>query len=150
MLEVFPADGAHAQFQFEVGDHRTEVGISASFSIAVDRTLHLHRAQLHGGNGVGHRHVAIVVSVNPQGRFGLLRRRLITLADVSRQRAAVGVAQHQAVSSCFFGGLERSQGISRVGFEPVEEMLGVVDHFPSMRLQEGHRRLANQLEVFLQ
>ena len=74
MLEVLLANRAHSQFQFEIGNHRAQVGIPAPFPIAVHRSLHLHGAQLHGGNRIGHRHVAIVVGVNSQGRFDLFGR----------------------------------------------------------------------------
>ena len=74
---------------------------------------------------------------------------LKTLAEVGGQRAAIGVAQNQQVGSRLFRGLERLQGIGRVGFVAVKEMLGVIDHFPAMGFQEGHG-IPNQVEIFLQ
>ena len=72
MLEVFFADRLHSELQLEIGNDRAKVGIAAPFAIAVDGPLHLHGAQLHGGNRIGHRHLAIVVGVNPQWRLDVL------------------------------------------------------------------------------
>ena len=59
--------GAHrgvAQLQFQVGDDRCQVGIAAALAIAVHAALHVGGAGLHGGQGVGHGHVGIVVGVD--------------------------------------------------------------------------------------
>ena len=51
------------------------------------------------------------------------------LLDLVRQRAAVGVAQHEVARALDGGCLERAQGELGIAFVAIEEVLGV-DHHP--------------------
>src|SRR5271167_2948566 len=92
VLEPFLTDGAQSHLQLEIGDHGTKVGVPTPFSITVDRTLHMRRALLYGGYSVGNRHLAIIVSMNPQGPLDMFASCLKTFTNVGGQRAAIRVA----------------------------------------------------------
>ena len=56
-----------AAFQSEVGDDADEIDVAAALADAVDGPLHLGRPLGDGGEGVGDRHVAIVVAMDADG-----------------------------------------------------------------------------------
>jgi hypothetical protein len=94
-----------AAFQDQVGDDADQVRVAAAFADAVDGALDLRGPLGHGGQGIGHGHVAIVVAVNSyldaQGLASLTR----ASGDLLRQRAAIGIAQDDYRGSCLLGGL---------------------------------------------
>ena len=85
-----------AHLQLEVGDDRDEVRVAGALADAVDRALHLRRAGLDRDERVGDGAAAVVVPVDAERD---VRQRLAHLGDdrrdLRRQRAAVGVAQHE-------------------------------------------------------
>ena len=119
--------GAHLQLQ--VGDDRHEVGVAGPLADAVDRALHLRRAGFHGRERVRDRAAGVVVGVDPERRVGQRfahdhERR----AHLRRQRAAVGVAQHDALGAGAGGHAQALQRVAGVQREAVEEVLGVEQH----------------------
>ena len=83
---------------------------------------------------VGDAAAGVVVRVDPQRRagqrFGDDRERR---ADLRRQRAAVGVAQHQTLGARLGGGAQAVQRVARIEREAVEEVLGVEQHPLALR-----------------
>ena len=57
----------------EAVDKAVAKAVAAAVAVAVDTRLHLAHAQLHGHERVGHRHVAIVVAVDPHGHVEIGR-----------------------------------------------------------------------------
>ena len=70
------------------------------------------------------------------------------LFDLVRQRAAIGVAQHDPARAFFVGGLGAGQRVFRIGLVAVEEMLAVEQHFPALCLGRADA-VADRGEVFL-
>ena len=105
-----------AHLQGQVGDDRHQVGVAGALAVAVDRPLHVGRAADDRRDGVGHRAAGVVLGVDPD-------RHAVEVADdltddpldLVRQRAAVGVAQHQAVRTLGRGGLEHARRVLGVG-----------------------------------
>ena len=62
--QLLGADGGVAQLQFQVGDDGGQVGVAAALAVAVHAALHVRGAGFHGGDGVGHGHVGIVMRVD--------------------------------------------------------------------------------------
>ncbi len=64
----------------------------------------------------------------------------VDLADdplhLVRQRAAVGVAQHEDLCTLGGGGLEHAEGVLGVGLVAVEEVLGVEEDAQALAAQE--------------
>ena len=94
--ELLVARAPVAHLQLQVGDDRDQVGVAGALAEAVDRALHLARADLDGRERVGDGALGVVVAVDAErerqaARRARPRRRR---ADLRRQRAAVGVAQH--------------------------------------------------------
>ena len=69
--------------------------------------------------------------------------------DLVRQRAAVGVAQHDPARALLVGGLGAGQRIGRIGLVAVEEMLAVEQHLAAFGLG-GLHAVADRGEVFLE
>jgi len=97
---------------------------------------------LYRGDAVGHGHAAVVVRVNSQGN----RKQPCHFSDdrpqFGREGTAIRIAQDQRVGTAFSRGLQCPDGILRVVLVSVEEMLGVVDDFLALRLEE-RERIAN-------
>ena len=69
-------------------------------------------------------------------------------ADLRRQRAAVGVAQHDPLGARVGGGAQAVQRVAGVEREAVEEVLGVEQHALARADEEGDR-LGDHREVLL-
>ena len=69
-------------------------------------------------------------------------------ADLGRQRAAVGVAQHQPLGARIGGGPQAVERVPGVEGEAVEEVLGVEQH-PLAGPDQVGDRLADHLQVLL-
>ena len=99
------------------------------------------RAASHGGQGVGHGQLTVVVRVDAQGHV-LAQRVTCPIDDcdqIVRERAAVGVAQDDAGGPRVARSRDRGQGILAVGLEAVEEVLGVVEDAAAFSAQVGDR-----------
>ena len=109
--------------------------------------MNLGRARPHGGEGVGGAAVAVVVGVHGDPHIGERQNEPFDgRADLVRERAAVRVAGAEPVRAARDRRAEARERVSFVVLEPVEEVLGVEDHFPLVLFQESHR-LLNHREV---
>ena len=68
--------------------------------------------------------------------------------DLVRQRAAIGVAQHDPARAFLVSRLGAGQRVRRIGLVAVEEMLAVEQHLPALRLGRAHA-VADRGDVFL-
>ena len=93
---------------------RGEVGVAAALADAVERALDLAHAGAHGHQRVGDRVLRVVVGVDAEMRAGHVLRHLGDDAlDLVRQRAAVGVAQHDPARAGLVGRARRRPAHSR-------------------------------------
>src|SRR5580698_11320816 len=86
--------------------------------------------------------------VNSQDSTEALAHFCESLQQTAGERAAIGITQAENVSAGIARGIERLQGVVRVGEVSVEEVLSVVDHFLAMVLEILHR-LRDELEILL-
>ena len=130
-------------------DDRDEIGVAAALAEPVERALDLARAGAHGGERIGHRLLGVVVGVDADVVAG---DRLDHLADdrfdLVRQRAAIGVAQHDPARALVVGRLGAGERELRIGLVAVEEMLAVEQHLAALGLGGAHA-VADRGEVFL-
>ena len=141
---------AVAHLELQGGRDGGQVGVAAALAHAPGGALHLARARLHGGQGVGRGQVAVVVAVDAQGDPGQGGGHLAhALGYPGGQGAAVGVAEHQGLGPGLGGGGEHRQGVGLVLGQAVEEVLRVKEHPASGGLHVGHRR-RDDLQVALQ
>ena len=87
---------------------------------------------------IGHSHVGVIVAVDPQRCRGLAANARHNIRQFSGEYASVGVAKHQAVGAGLCGAAYGLQRVVGVGPEPVEEVLGVVEHGAAVALEVGH------------
>ena len=69
--------------------------------------------------------------------------------DLVRQRAAVGVAQHDPARALLVGGLGAGQRVGRIGLVAVEEVLAVEQHLAALG-DRGAHAVADRGEVLLE
>ena len=127
--------GGHAlvaELQLQVGDDRDQVRVAAPLAVAVHRPLYVDRALLDRGQRAGDAAPRVVVAVDPDCRSAGGRERRDDIrhrgGEPMRERAAVRVAAGNRVGARLGRrdhAAERVRGVVR---EPVEEVLGVVDH----------------------
>ena len=134
-------EAAIAELQLEVADDRREVGVAGALADAGQRPLDVARSPGDGGHRVGHGAAGVVVAVDADrdvatdvGDDGGGRR-----FDLMRQRAAVGVAEHDMAGAADHGRLEDAQGELGIGLEAVEEVLHVDEDQPAGVTEEAHR-----------
>ena len=142
--------GLVACLQGQGRNHRNQVGIAATLTQPVDRTLDLPDPRLDRGQGIGNRVFGIVMGVDAEMRAGDMPRDLgYDAIDLVRQGAAVGIAQHDPARAGVVGGLQAVQGEFRVGLVAVEEMLGVEHNLvePPARQRDA---LADHGDIFLE
>ena len=141
--------GRHgAELELQVGDDSGEVAVAGALAQAVQRALHVAGAGAHRGHRVGHRTARVVVAVDADDHVvadvavNVGHDRL----DLVRQRATIGVAQHDVRGAFHHGGLEGTQRELGVALEAVEEVLHVDEHPPALAGEErdriGDHRLA--------
>ena len=128
VLEAIFGDGFDAHLEAEVGDDRDQIAVAGALAVPVDRALHLHGPADHAGDGVGDATARVVVQVHADTAVDVGHDGLHRLLHVVRQRAAVGVAQDQALGAGHGRGLEHSQRELGVVLVAVEEVLGVEEH----------------------
>ena len=81
-------------FQGQIGDDANQIDVAAALADAVDRSLHLGSALGHGRQGVGHGHVAIIVTMDAEGGFQDASDLSHGCCNLVRQRSPVRVAQN--------------------------------------------------------
>ncbi len=130
-------------------DQRRHIGVAAALADAVERALNLAHAGAHRGQRVGDRLPRIVVRVDAEVVAGdFLRDLADDLLDFFRQRAAVGVAEHDPARARVIGRPRAGQRVFRVRLVAVEEMLAVEQNLAARRLRRLHR-LRDRVEVLL-
>ena len=141
--------GLEAHLHRQCRHQRHQVGVAATLTETVERTLHLTHAGTHGGKRIGHRVVGVVVAVNAK----MAARNLLgdvpdDALDLVGQGAAVGIAQHDPPGPGVIGGLDAPEGVIRVRLVTIEEVLGVENHF--VDLLAGHRdAVGDDVDVLL-
>ena len=93
------------------------------------------RPQFHGGDGVRHGDLGIVVRVNADHPVEVLADVRHDLAKPRSQRTAVRVAQDEAVRARGLGRFEGAEREIAIRAIAVEEVLGVVNHLATQGLQ---------------
>ena len=107
---IFAGNARAVHFEIENRNDGGQVGIAATFAIAVDGTLDHYRSALDGFDGIGYRHAAVVVGMNAElkrqricGCFVFFAKGLKNLVhnrfDLRGESAAVSVAGHNKFSS---------------------------------------------------
>ena len=108
----------------------------------------MHGARVKGGERVREGQAGVVVGVDADrsldGGAGVAGGR----GDLIRQRAAVGVAQHDARGAGLGGGAETGRGVGRILLPAVDGVLAVVDDLAAVGLQERHS-VGDHREVLL-
>ena len=120
-LEPVGRDRRYPHLQAEIRDDRRKVRVPRAFAVAVDAPLDMARTLAHGLEGVGHRAATVVVEVAAD--LGCRVRPHVghDPADLVRQRAAVGVAEHEHLGACLLGRGQDAEGEFRVPAVAVEE-----------------------------
>ena len=130
-------------------DDGDEIGVAAALAEPVERALDLPRAGAHGGECVGHRLLGVVMGVDADMVAGNV---LADLADdlfhLVRQRAAIGVAEHDPARAFLIGRLGAGERVGGIGLVTVEEMLAVEQHLAAFGLGGAHA-VADRGEVLL-
>ena len=126
-------------FELQRRDDGNEVGVAAALAEPVERALDLARAGAHRGERIRHRLLGVVMGMDADmvaGNFGA--DFADDAFDLVRQRAAIGVAQHDPARAFVVGRLGASQRISGLGLVAVEEMFAVEQHFAALGLGRAH------------
>jgi hypothetical protein len=100
---------AAAALELQVGEDREQVRVAAALPEPVGRALHVGGADLDAEQRVRDRAAAVVVEVQPDLARQLSDQPADDLGDVPRHRAAVGVAQHDALGAGLGGGRTTSR-----------------------------------------
>ena len=123
--------GQHQQH----GGRAVEVGDAPGVDLPEDVRGH-HAAEHHvGGAGtdsderICNTTAAIIVGVNTDFAFDILTNMLHDFFKLPWKRTTIGIAQHNTICSCLVCHLDGHQCILRIGFEPVKEVLCIVDNF---------------------
>ena len=136
-------------FSSRLRDDRRQVRVSTALAVAVHAALDVRGAGLDRRERVGNRHVRVVVGVDANHPVEPLSDLGDELGHARGRAPAVGVAEAQDVGARAMRRLERAERVVGVGAVPVEEVLGVVDHFLPVVLQMPDG-LGNQDEVLVE
>ena len=126
-LQFAVGQAAAIHLQFQVRDHRTEVGVAAAFAVAVEHALHVRRAGLDRRERIATASSLSLWQWMPSLAFGNLARTSATVSAICSGRLPPFVSQRMMVGAGAERGVQRVERVFRVGAEPVEEMLGVVE-----------------------
>ena len=143
--------GGERLLEHERRNQRHQIGVAAALAQAPERALDLARARLHGRERARHRLAGVVVGVDPEPLAGdaggdhLPDHR----ADAPRQRAAVGVAEHDPPRARIQRGVQAVERVGGIGGVSVEEVLGVEERLAAAADAVGDRG-ADRLDVLAQ
>jgi hypothetical protein len=132
----------------QAADHGEQIRVAGALPVAVGGPLHVRRAGIHGGQGVGHRATRVVLGVDAEPDAGAPLHVGHDVVHAHRQHAAVGVAQHADVRTGRGGGVEQPHAVVRVELVAVEEVLAVEEDAAAVLAQERHR-VAHHRDVLL-
>ena len=139
----------HIGLEHQVGNEGGEIGVAAAFAQPVQRALDLARAGAHR-----RQRFATACSVSswawmPTWSPGILLADLADdLLDLVRERAAVGVAEHDPAGAGLVGGPGAGKRVGRVRLVAIEEMLAVEQHLAALCRGRAHA-VADRGEVLL-
>ena len=137
LRQVIDARAVHLQLQ--VGNDRQQVHVAHALTIAVDGALHLRDAGFHGRQRVRHGTAGIVVAVDAECLVREAARDVFRNAcDLGRQRTAVRLAQVDGIRARLMRHAHNLQGVFRVAFVSVEEVLGIEHYANAALLQVCH------------
>ena len=120
---------------------RDQVGVAAALADAVERALDLAHAGAHRGQRIGDRLFGVVVGMDAEMVARHMRHDLRDdRLDLVRQRAAIGVAQHDPARAVLVGGLGAGERVVGIGLVAVEEMLAVDQHLAAAALAAARCR----------
>src|SRR5213078_918994 len=102
------------ELELEHRNHRTEIRIAAAFTVAIDRSLHLSRAEVDRRYGVGYRKLGVVMSVNAQRNSYAAFHQRKYFGKPAGQSAAVCIAKNYPVGACSLGCQQRLERIIRI------------------------------------
>ena len=122
--------------QHQIRNDGTQITVANPFADPVDRPLHMHRADVHSGQRVGHAQLAVVMRMDADRRLKRLDHRGGDFRHFVRQRATVGFAKDKTVGPSVRRGFERGHRVFRAVLVAVEKMLGVVNHLFAVCLQK--------------
>ena len=148
-VHVFRRHQRIAHLQLKRGQQRAQIGVAAPLPHAAHGGLRHGRARAHAGQAARHGQPHIVMAMDAHARVPQRAKHLRRAgAQRVRQRAALGIAQHQHVRAALPRRPQRLHGIVPVVLRAVEEMLGVKEHAPSLPGQIGHA-FTDHAQVFL-
>ena len=98
-LELVARDAVVAHLEHERRDDADEVGVAGALAVAVHGALHVRAAGLDGDERVRDRAAGVVVRVDAERHVERERHLAHDAQHLVRQRAAVGVAQHDRVGA---------------------------------------------------
>ena len=121
--------------EFEVGHDRHKVAVPNPLAISVDRALHLGGAGSNRRKRIRYPTTGVVVEVDAHAAVDVRHDGRNRRLDVGRQRATVGVAQHDRFGAGHRRRLHHPKAELRVALEAVEEVLGIEEHPLALRNQ---------------
>ncbi|OPZ81783.1 MAG: hypothetical protein BWY77_00484 [bacterium ADurb.Bin431] len=138
------------QLEQGAGDDRTEIGVAAALSVAVDRPLDVAHPEFERGEAVGHCDVAVVVGMQAERHLReALPHRPDDPGQPEGEGAAVGVAEDDAGGTRLPRGGEGAEGVLGIGEITVKKVFGVIDDLLAVVVEKGDR-IADEMEVLLQ
>ena len=137
-----------AHLGHEAADDGEDVRVAGPLAVAVGRALHVRRAGIHGGQGVGHRATRVVLGVDAEPDAGATTYVRHHVVHAHREHAAVGVAENPDVGAGTGRRVQDADAV--VGIVPVtvEEVLAVDEDAATVLTQERHG-VAHHGEVLL-
>src|SRR5450830_794089 len=114
--------------ELKIRNDGTEVRVSTSLAVTVNRSLHMNASILYCGERIRYGNFRIVVRMDAEGNGEILFHFANNFDYFVRQRAAVRVAKDNRIGSTPFCRTQCCEGVCFVRFEAVEEMLRVVDN----------------------
>ena len=123
-------------------------GVAGPLAVTVGRALHVRRAGIHGGQGVGHRATRVVLGVDAEPDTGATTYVRHHVVHAHGEHAAVGVAENPDVRAGAGRGVEHADAVVGVVPVAVEEVLAVDEHPAAVVAQERHG-VAHHGEVLL-
>ena len=149
LFQIFLADGRVTELQFEVGQDGADIGVAATFAIAVDAALDVSDTRFHGDERVGYGEFRIIVGVNSQDAIKAGAHFGDNFREAGGHSAAIGIAHAEHVGAGLLRGFESFERVFGVGMIAVEKMFSVIHDFAAVRFQIADS-VGDQLQVFFE
>jgi hypothetical protein len=128
--------------------HAGDVAVAGALAVAVDRALHVRRADVDRRQRVRDPEADVVVRVDADARLEMILRVARDFGDFGRQRAAVRIAQRHHVRAGAFGGEPRRERVLAIFLAAIERVFRVVDDELAVRFEVSHG-VGNHRQVFV-